>query len=195
MATWATVQTPWVGGIFAPPYGSNLGRKHSLLENNSILPRAHSPAGRRPFSVRQMRQTPLPNSLWPDSCSTGNFPKSTVTLPDVRDRIPGCCRTLRIIHAPQFVRVWALAGGVVQKWKLTFSLTEEAWLDAVWWAGQRWGGGRGAEELSPWQMSVSSAAQSQSDEGESHQRPCQAEPSLISPPQLGSLKPVVTSCM
>lgn len=31
-----------------------------------------------------MRQTPLPNSLWPDSCSTGNFPKSAVTYPDIR---------------------------------------------------------------------------------------------------------------
>lgn len=31
---------------------------------------------------------------------------------DSRDRIPGCFRTLRFIHASQFVRIWELTGGV-----------------------------------------------------------------------------------
>lgn len=38
------------------------------------------PAGLYPHSARQAKQTPLPNSLWQYSCSSGNFPKSTATF-------------------------------------------------------------------------------------------------------------------
>lgn len=124
-----------------------------------------------------MRQTPLPNSLWPDSCSTGSFPKSTVTFPDIRWQPwsdPGL-----LLDTPNYSResgIW-LGESAGNQWSPQVletqtsstscsemkadpsSLTKEALLDAVWQAGQRWDGGRGAEEVSPRQMFISSAAQ------------------------------------
>lgn len=124
-----------------------------------------------------MRQTPLPNSLWPDSCSTGSFPKSTVTFPDIRWQ-PWSDSGL-LLDTPNYSResgIW-LGESAGNQWSPKVletqtsstsclemkadpsSLTKEALLDAVWQAGQRWDGGRGAEEVSPRQMFISSAAQ------------------------------------
>lgn len=146
-----------------------------------------------------MRQTPLPNSLWPDSCSTGSFPKSTVTFPDICWQPwsdPGL-----LLDTPNYSResgIW-LGESAGNQWSPQVletqtsstscsemkadpsSLTKEALLDAVW-----------QEKSLPGRCS-SALPLSQSDEEQPPHLPSHwyyLHRHLVLP-QLCSLKPVV----